>query len=164
MFTTMKNPGLFLLLLSCIALQSCKKEQSQKDTKATPVPAENLTNVACYKALYESDTIEMKMVTSKDNKITGDMVMSLYAKPKKIGKITGSFHGDTLLVDYSFYQGADKVKIFSNPMAFLKRGDELVLGNGKIEYYFGKSYFVKGQPIDYDNVKYKFKSVDCVDK
>ncbi|WP_367754607.1 hypothetical protein [Flavobacterium sp. WC2430] len=160
----MKNLGLFLLLISCIGLQSCKKEQSLKDAKATPVHAEIPTDVACYKAMYESDTIEMKMITSKDNKITGDMTMSLYANPKKVGKIKGEFHGDTLLVDYSFYQGADKAKIFTNPMAFLKRGDSLILGNGKIEYYFGKSYFVKGQPIDYDNVKYKLTSVDCVDK
>ena len=160
----MRNLSLFVLLLSCVALQSCKKDQSQKEAKATQVQTESPTNVACYEALYESDTIQMKMITSKDNKITGDMVMSLYAKPKKIGKITGEFHGDTLLVDYSFYQGADKAKVFSNPMAFLKKGDELVLGSGKIEYYFGKSYFVKGQPIDYDNVKYKFTSVDCVDK
>lgn len=157
----MKNLGLVLLLFACIGFQSCKKEQSHQDA---PVQPEKLTDVACYKALYESDTIEMKMITSKEKGITGEMVMSLYAKPKKIGKIRGEFHGDTLFVDYSFYQGEEKTKIFSNPMAFLKRGEELILGSGKIEYYFGKSNFVKGQPIDFDKVKYKFTMVDCVDK
>ncbi len=157
----MKNLGLFFLLLTCVGLQSCKKEQSQKDAKDTLVLAEKTMNQACYKSLYESDTIEMKMITSKDNKITGDMIMSLFAKPKKIGKIKGEFRGDTLFVDYSFYQGSEKTKIFSNPMAFLKKGDSLVLGSGKIEYYFGKSSFVKGQPINFDSVKYKFATVDC---
>lgn len=164
MFTIMRNLGLFILLLSCIGLQSCKKEQSQKNDKKDQVQIADTINQACYEALYESDTIEMKMITSKDNKITGDMVMSFFAQPKKIGKIKGEFHGDTLLVYYNFYQGEEKAKVFSNPMAFLKKGDELILGSGKIEYYFGKSYFVKGEPIDFDRVKYKFKSVDCVDK
>lgn len=164
MVTIMKNLGLFFLILSCIGLQSCKKEKSQKDAKATQVETEKPISVACYKSLYENDTIDLKINTFKNNKITGDMVMSLFAKPKKVGKITGEFHGDTLLVYYAFYQGAAKEKVFKNPMAFLKKGSEFILGSGKIEYYFGKSYFVKGKPIDFDNVKYKFTSVDCVDK
>ena len=160
----MKNLSIFFLLLLGVGLQSCKKEQSQKEVNDTQALTEKTMNQACYKSMYDTDTIEMKMITSKDNKITGDMVMSLFAKPKKIGKIKGEFRGDTLFVDYSFYQGTEKTKIFSNPMAFLKRGDSLVLGNGKIEYYLGKSNFVKGQPIDFESVKYKFAAVDCGDK
>ena len=49
-------------------------------------------------------------------------------------------------------------------MAFLKRGSELILGNGEIETTMGASYFVKGKPIDFDNVKYKFTVVDCVEE
>jgi hypothetical protein len=46
-------------------------------------------------------------------------------------------------------------------MAFLKRGNELILGNGKIQTTMGASYFVKGSPIDFDRVKFKFVTVDC---
>ena len=49
-------------------------------------------------------------------------------------------------------------------MAFLKRGEELILGNGKIITYLGVSSFAKGEPIDFENVKYKFNKTDCVDK
>jgi hypothetical protein len=49
-------------------------------------------------------------------------------------------------------------------MAFLKKGNELILGNGEIETNMGASYFVIGVPIDFDNVKYKFAKVDCVGK
>jgi hypothetical protein len=49
-------------------------------------------------------------------------------------------------------------------MAFLKRGNELILGNGKIETYLGKSFFAKETPIDFDNVKFKFRIVDCDSK
>jgi hypothetical protein len=158
----MKNLGLFCLLLACIGLQSCKKEQSEKKVETTP--AAEPTSVACYQALYESDTVDLKMNTLKDGKITGDMVMKIIDMPKKTGKITGEFKGDTLFVDYSFYQGAYEKKIFKNPMAFLKKGNELILGSGKIETYLGRSYFAKDKPIDFEKVKYRFTTVECMDK
>lgn len=48
-------------------------------------------------------------------------------------------------------------------MAFLKRGNELILGNGKIQTTLGASYLVKGT-IDFERVKFKFTTVDCIDK
>ncbi len=92
------------------------------------------------------------------------MVMKIENMPDKIGDITGEFRGDTLFVDYSFIQGTnDKVK-FKNPMAFLKKGNDLNLGSGKILTYLGKSYFAKDTPIEFEKVKYKFTTVDCVTK
>jgi hypothetical protein len=163
-FTTMKNLGLFCLLLTCIGLQSCKKNENSKDIDTAKDLAEKPISVECYKALYENDTVELKINTLKDGKIAGDMVMKILDKPKKTGKITGEFHGDTLFVDYTFFQGAYDKKIFKNPMAMLKKGNELILGSGKIETYLGRSYFAKDKPIDFEKVKYKFTTVDCVDK
>jgi hypothetical protein len=37
----------------------------------------------------------------------------------------------------------------------------LILGNGKIQVTMGASSFVKGEPIDFDRVKYKFNVIDC---
>lgn len=163
-FITMKNLNLFCLLLTCIGLVSCKKDQNPKVIEAIKAQTENLIRVECYKALYESDTVELKMNTLKSGKVTGDMVMKILDKPKKTGKITGEFHGDTLFVDYTFFQGTYDKKIFKNPMAMLKKGNELILGSGKIETYLGRSYFAKGTPINFEKVKYKFTAVDCVDK
>lgn len=56
------------------------------------------------------------------------------------------------------------LKEYLKPYSYLKRGNQLILGNGKIETYMGASYFAKGKPIDFDNVKFKFISVDCIDK
>jgi hypothetical protein len=163
-FTTMKNLGLFCLLLTCIGLESCKKNENPKDGETTKVQAEKLIRTECYKALYEEDTLELKINTLKSGKVTGDMVMKIVDMPKKVGKIIGEFHGDTLFVDYTFFQGANDKKIFKNPMAMLKKGNELILGSGKIETYLGRSYFAKDKPIDFEKVKYKFTTVDCVDK
>jgi hypothetical protein len=163
-FTIMKNLGLFCLLLVCIGFASCKKNENQKDTKAPKAQAEKPISVECYKALYESDTVELKINTLNNGKVNGDMVMKILYKPTKVGKISGEFHGDTLFVDYTFFQGANDKKIFKNPMALLKKGNELILGSGKIETYLGRSYFVKGTPINFDRVKYKFTTVACIDK
>ncbi|TRX35785.1 hypothetical protein FNW52_09855 [Flavobacterium sp. ZT3R18] len=160
----MKNLALFCLLLTCIVLESCKKNENPKDPGAIKSQSEEPINVSCYKALYESDTVELKINALKNGKVTGDMVMKILDMPKKVGKINGEFRGDTLFVDYSFYQGANEKKIFKNPMAMLKKGDELILGSGKIETYLGRSYFAKDTPIDFEKVKYKFTTVNCVDK
>ena len=160
----MKNLGLFYLLLACIGLGSCKKNQSQKDVEATQVQAEKPISVQCYKALYEEDAIELKINTLKNGKITGNMVMKLINMPVKEGKIAGEFRGDTLFASYTFIQGTNDKITYKNPMAFLKRENELILGNGKIETTMGASYFVKGAPIDFDRVKYKFTNVPCIDK
>ena len=157
----MKNLALSCLLLACIGLQSCKKNETLKSGEATQVQAEKPISVQCYKALYEKDTLELKMNTLKSGKITGDMVMKILDMPKKVGKIAGEFRGDTLFASYTFIQGDYNKKTYKNPMAFLKRGNELILGNGKIETTMGASYFVKGEPIDFERVKYKFTTVDC---
>ncbi|MDR6844257.1 hypothetical protein [Flavobacterium granuli] len=160
----MKNLGLFFLLLACVGLESCKKDQNSKDIETVKVEAEKPISIACYRALYENDTIELKINTLKGDKITGDMVMKIFEMPEKKGKIEGKFHGDTLFVDYTFIQGTYDKKVFKNPMAILKKESELILGSGKIETYLGRSYFAKDTPIDFEKVKYKFRTVDCVDK
>lgn len=157
----MKKIGLFCLLLACIGFESCNKNPKSVDAQ---VQAEKPVSIKCYKSMYENDTIELKINTLKSGKITGNMVMKIINTPKKVGKIAGEFRGDTLFVAYTFIQGANDKVTFKNPMALLKRGNELILGNGKIETTMGASYFVKGEPIDFDNVKYKFTIVECMDK
>ncbi|MES2573826.1 MAG: hypothetical protein V4572_02690 [Bacteroidota bacterium] len=156
----MKNMTVFCLILVSIVLVSCKNEEKQKVTEEIEKPI----SVACYQALYEQDTIELTVNTLKNGKVSGNMVMKMFDLPEKVGKISGAFRGDTLFADYSFIQGSYEKRQFKNPIAVLKRGEEFILGNGKIETYLGASYFAKGEPIDFDNVKYKFKTVNCVEK
>src|SRR5690606_7693119 len=147
------------LLLVFIGFQSCKNENTN-EAEAARAEAEKLVNTECYEAIYENDTLELTLNTLKDGKITGNISMKIEYAPEKIGDIKGEFRGDTLFGDYTFRQGENK-QIFKNPMAFLKRGNELILGNGSIMTSLGVSYFEKGKPIDFDKVKYKFKSKDC---
>lgn len=157
----MKNIGLFYLLLICIGLGSCQKNQNEKNPAKVAVEKEEPISVECYKAIYESDTIDLKINNLKNGEVTGNMVMKLLNMPEKKGKIAGKFHGDTLFVDYEFIQGLNDKRIFKNPMAMLKKEGGLNLGSGKIETYLGRSYFAKGTPIEFERVKYKFTKVEC---
>lgn len=160
----MKNLNLFCLLLACIGIQSCNKTQNQKDIETAKVPTEKPVSVQCYKAIYDKDSIDLQVNTLKNGKITGQMEMKLFNMPIKLGNIAGEFRGDTLFAAYTFIQGANDKITYKNPLAFLKRENQLILGNGEIETTMGASYFVKGKLIDFDNVKYKFTNFDCVDK
>jgi len=151
----MKKLGLFCLLLAFVGFQSCKKVDTTK------VEADKPLSKTCYKALYENDTINLQIDALKNGKVTGKMVMKIINLPEKTGEIAGEFHGDTLFVDYTFIQGTNDKKVFKNPMALLKKGNELILGSGKIETYLGKSYFAKDTPLEFEKVKYKFTTVDC---
>jgi len=160
----MKNLGLFCLLLVCVGFEGCKNDQNQKDIEAKKAQDEKPVSTACYKSLYESDTIDLTITTLKNGKITGNMIMKIKDMPKKVGTIDGEFRGDTLFADYFFIEGTNEKAKFKNPMAFLKKGDSLNLGSGTIETYLGKSYFAKGTPIEFEKVKYKFNTVDCAAK
>lgn len=149
------------LLLGFIGFQSCKNNESSNGAEAAKTEVEKYVKVECYKTIYESDTIDLRLNTLKDGKIIGNMVMKIEFAPEKVGEIKGEFKGDTLFANYTFRQGTNKDRIFKNPMAFLRRGNELILGNGSIVTSLGVSYFEKGKPIDFDKVKYKFKTIDC---
>ena len=158
----MKNIGIYCLLFACIGFVSCKKNENQQAVDDTRVQTENPVSTKCYKALYQKDTINLKINTLQDGKITGNMVMNVFNEPKMIGEISGQFRGDTLICNYTFNLGTNKEITYKNPMAFLKRENMLILGNGKLENNMGSTYFVG--PVDFDQVKYRFTNVDCTDK
>lgn len=157
----MKNLALSCLLLICIGLQSCKNEEKQKEATAAKADAETVVSSECYKAIYERDTIDLKLNTLKNGKLNGDMIMKVAPSTVRTGEVTGEFHGDTLFVDYTFTDAANKNTKFKNPMALLKRDKQLILGNGTMQTTMGVTYLVKDKPIDFETVKYKFSSVPC---
>lgn len=159
----MKKLVLSCLILSLSGLQSCKNEEKQKEAEAINAEAEKVVSTQCYKAVYEDDTIDLKLNTLKNGKISGNMSMKVSDAAERIGEIKGEFHGDTLFADYTFTEGTNK-KTFKNPMAFLKKDKQLILGNGTMQTTMGVTYLVKDKPIDFERVKYKFDSVNCVGK
>ncbi|WP_264536801.1 hypothetical protein [Flavobacterium sp. N1736] len=160
----MKKLVIPCLLLACIGFQSCKKEESKKEVETTQAATEKPVSVQCYEATYEKDIVDLKLNTLKNGKITGNMVMKVAGAPEKNGVISGEFHGDTLFADYTFIEGTNKTRTFKNPMAFLKKDTQLILGNGTMQTTMGVTYLVKDKPIDFERVKYKFAAVECSDE
>ena len=154
---------MFCTLMALAFLQSCKNKEQQA-AENTKVPTEKYTSSACYKAVYDKDTVALRLNTLQTGKISGSMLMKMENQPAKDGKISGEFRGDTLFADYTFVLGGNTKTTFRNPMAFLKKGNQLVLGNGQIQTTMGASYFVKGKPIDFEHVKYKFDETPCAGK
>jgi len=160
----MKNLVLPCLLVICIGFQSCKNDEKQKEAEAAKAEGEKIVSTDCFKAIYEKDTIDLKLNTLKNGKLTGDMVMKVAPSTVRTGEVAGEFHGDTLFIDYTFKDSASKDKIFKNPMALLKRDKQLILGNGTMQTTMGVTYLVKDKPIDFDRVKYKFETAECAEK
>ena len=153
----MKSKILMITIYSCFTMMSCKKEAESTKTAIADAP-----QVDCYQAIFEKDTVNLKINTFKDGTVTGNMTMKQFETPTKEGEINGGYHGDTLMVDYNYKSGTTDKTNYENPLALLKRGNELIMGNGKIETYLGKTFFVKNAPIDYENIRFKFTKLDCV--
>ncbi len=160
----MKKSVLLCLVLAAIGFQSCKNDEKQKEIEAAKAEGEKVVNTECFKAIYEKDTINLNVNTLKNGKVSGDMVMKVANAPQRTGEVAGEFKGDTLFIDYTFVDTEHKGTKFKNPMALLKRDKQLILGNGTMQTTMGVTYLVKDKPIDFENVKYKFTSVDCVEK
>lgn len=148
-------------MASILAITSCQDKKQDIERTSKKQNAQKPLTVQCYQAIYERDTINLQVEKFNGGKIGGNMEMQFDRMPIKKGAIAGQFSGDTLFVSYTFIEGTNEKITFKNPMAFLKRGDQLILGNGKMQTTMGATYFVKGEPIDFDSVKFKFDTIVC---
>jgi hypothetical protein len=82
--------------------------------------------------LYEKDTINLKINNFKNGEVTGDLEMKIENMPTKLAKLWENF---VVIHYFELYliQGANEKD--TKPNGFLKNGNELILGNGKIEFH-----------------------------
>jgi len=114
----------------------------------------------CYTATFEGDTALMDLKIIDSVEVEGKLLINYANKPHNDGIVRGKFSGDTLIVDYSFKTGTNTTQ-FSNPLAFIKKGDSLKMGVGVIETSLGRSYFAKDKPINFERGKFNFQPTDC---
>ncbi|KQN36052.1 hypothetical protein ASE92_07910 [Pedobacter sp. Leaf41] len=153
----MKNKIFYLVIALFPFVYAC----NSSDKKAETAKKDSLISETCYASAFEKDSAAMIVKTMASGKVTGSLLIKYGDKPQNNGKIDGKFNGDTLLVDYRFNTGADTTKAFTNPLAFLKKDGKLIMGVAQIETTLGRSYFVKGKPINYDAGKFTFAEVPC---
>lgn len=161
----MKKTSILFACIVSLFIYSCN-QGAKKDPALSADTAALVNN--CYIAVFEKDTAYLKTQTDTSGKIKGDLTMNYgevqpnsLEKVINVGTIAGEFRGDTLFVDYTHTGGSINKKGFKNPLAFLKVGENLVLGVGQIETHLGRSYFVKNKPIDFEIGRFRFVPVDC---
>jgi hypothetical protein len=161
-----KTPILFAFTAS-LFIYSCNQGTNKDPEGAADSLA--LSNT-CYTAVFEKDTARLKVQTDTKGKITGELTFkygelkpNALEKAVNVGTVAGNFRGDTLFVDYTHTSGSINKKGFKNPLAFLKVGENLILGVGDIETHLGRSYFVTGKPINFEIARFRFVPVDCED-
>lgn len=137
-----------LILLSLQSCQTGGNSTVQKDT---------VFSTSSYIAVDGKDTALLTLKTG-NNVVKGKLLFKFYQKESNDGSIRGAFRNDTLFVDYSFTKGANKV-VYKNPLALLKKDGQLILGVGKMENTFGRTYFRKDIPIDFNEGRFTFASV-----
>jgi hypothetical protein len=58
------------LFVTCIGLLAVKNNERKID-EVLKVPAEKPISVGCYQAIYEEDTLDLKINTFKNGEVTG---------------------------------------------------------------------------------------------
>ncbi|RZL19732.1 MAG: hypothetical protein EOO89_02455 [Pedobacter sp.] len=155
----MKKSLYVLSILAVGALYSCSQGSEKKaETGATKLDS---ANMQCFDAADGVDSASLKLITDKDGKVTGSLLINYLEKGDSHGEILGKFNGDTLFVDYSFQIGATNTTFYKNPLAFLKKDGKLFMGVGQIETFLGKSSFVDNKRISFDRGRFVFSTADC---
>jgi len=156
----MKRTVIYTLLAAMPLVYSCG-QNTEKSNSGTAAKQDSLFKNECYTAVEAKDKADLMLKIHEGKDVTGNLVINYFEKGKNDGVISGAYRGDTLFVDYTFKIGTENPTVYKNPLAFLKRGDSLILGVGQIETSMGRSYFVKGKPIRFDRSKFIFGPVEC---
>ncbi len=167
----MKNLNYFLASIALVSLLGCNQPKRNQETNADSVACttSGLKSVKqCYMARFEKDSASLNLNTASNGKVTGRLYIKYHEieplaleSELNIGEIKGEFKGDTLFADYTFTSGNLNKTQYTNPMAFLRKGDTLIIGVGVIISYLGRSYFDKKRSIDFKRSRFHLKPVDC---
>lgn len=148
----MKFSIIIFFLLSLIFL-GCGSEPSieeQMDPKTT----------ACYAAIGGSDTAWLRIDTSHAQVLGLFEINYPKKKQRYLGQFKGVKRGDTIKGHWDFkVNNIDKWH--RNPVSFLKRNDNLLMGVGKIIMVWGSGHFDEKVPVDYDKGKFVFELATC---
>ncbi|PST82389.1 hypothetical protein C7T94_16570 [Pedobacter yulinensis] len=110
----------------------------------------------CYTYIKGKDTAQVHLIT-KDQAVTGHMLVSFFEKDRNSGALTGRIVGDTIIADYKFMsEGVESVR----QVAFLKQGGKLVEGYAEITEQDGKMVFKNTHDLKFDS-KFPLTETEC---
>ena len=108
-----------------------------------------------YTAVNKNDTATLRIKLT-DKVFQGQLEINYHGAFKDSGGVTGVVKGDILKGSYRFqHYGIEKWH--TRPIALLKKGDKIIMGEGLMEVYMGIYYFKKNRPINYQQPKFVFE-------
>jgi len=109
---------------------------------------------ARYTAIKNLDTAKLS-VDIAPSTFKGVLQINYDQTYKDSGDVQGIVKGDTLIGDYSYKHY--KLRLWKRkPIALLKKGDTLIMGEGIIKNTFGRIYFDQTVPIRYSDSSFVF--------
>jgi len=128
----------FLFAIAILVTPSCKENQNKDEDGV-------ITN--CYSKV-DRDTIALMTKTLGDSVLTGLLRYKWFEKDENVGTIRGVFRGDTLFAEYNFRsEGLESTR----EVVFLKKGNLLIEGIGKVEVSGSHQYFVNPKEIKFNS-------------
>ncbi len=123
-------------------MTSCNEKKQTETTVDKPRPDRKeqpavSSNEECFRWVSNKDTVDMRIVRTADN-VRGKLRYMWYEKDKSNGTIVGVFKRDTLKADYRFQsEGMESFR----EVVFVRKGNQLVQGNGEMTERKGKMIF-----------------------
>lgn len=134
------------LFAACGNNKTTDEQSSANDTSVAVTPVQPTDNNTCYAYTNNKDSILLHLEID-GNKVTGDMVYSLFEKDKNTGTIEGEVKGDTIFANYTFMsEGVNSVR----EVAFLKKANTLSEGFGDVEQKDNKTVFKNKQLLSFN--------------
>lgn len=143
------------ILFSCND-NSASQEKSTEKQHELKEPSADTNSITCYGLNNGKDTVLMK-IKIDEGQVSGDLMYHYFEKDKNTGTLKGKMIGDTLLGTYTFMsEGKESVR----PVVFLKNGNEMIEGYGKLDSTTGEPDLADRSAIKFDN-KFILKQTDC---
>lgn len=133
----------FLFLMLALMV-SCNSKEEKKIYKQV-----------LYRAVNDKDTATLALNIS-DKRFYGRYEISYHKIGKDSGDVRGDIKENTLTGDFHFISNGGSWKRI--PLAFLKKENKLVQGNGVVGTYMNLPCFIQGT-LNYNNPKFVFEEV-----
>ncbi|WP_035643777.1 hypothetical protein [Flavobacterium sp. ASV13] len=138
-----KNTLLFLFLIM-IFIISCNSKDNKTDYKEV-----------VYRAVHQKDTAIL-VININEKRFFGRYEILYHQIGKDSGDVRGDIKGDTLRGDFHYISNGGSWKRI--PLAFLKKDDKLISGNGVIGTYMSLPCFIQGT-LNYNDPKFVFEEI-----
>ncbi len=129
------------LLISCVFIPFFGCQNAAKKA------SEPANGKSCYLAKMNRDSVLLDLNMQGDS-ASGTLEYRMFGEDHSIGKFTGSKHGDTLMLIYTFQSEGITSE---TEIAFLRKGDDYIEGHAPMKQDGSRSVFSDKKMLQFDS-------------